>query len=138
MFTIITKDNINDLLSSFITKEELIKEFEYNPFGKYLVYKEEQVLGYIYYSDIYDRVEINQFEVKKEYRNQGIGNKLLHEFTKSVEKSTTLEVREDNLNAIHLYEKYGFKKKAKRDGYYQGIDGILMLREINNKEKTRK
>ena len=50
-------------------------------------------------------------------------------FTDSVDKSITLEVREDNLYAIKLYEKFGFIKKAIRKGYYQGIDGILMERE---------
>ena len=47
----------------------------------------------------------------------------------TVDKSITLEVREDNIPAIKLYEKNGFIKKAKRKGYYNGIDGFLMERK---------
>ena len=48
-----------------------------------------------------------------------------------VDKNITLEVKKDNLPAIHLYKSAGFEEKAIRKGYYQGIDGILM--ERNNK-----
>ena len=46
-----------------------------------------------------------------------------------VNKDITLEVKEDNVPALKLYEKYGFKKVAIRKGYYNGIDGILMERK---------
>ena len=39
-----------------------------------------------------------------------------------------LSCKKSNDSAIHLYEKYGFEKKAIRKGYYNGIDGILMER----------
>lgn len=52
--------------------------------------------------------------VVKEYWNQGIGSRLLKKilnFAKYNEfKIIDLQVRSDNLSAIHLYEKYGFKK----------------------------
>lgn len=126
MFKEITKDNIDHLPTGFLKKEEVKQELEYNPFGKYLLYVEKEVLGYIYYSEIYDRVEINHFEVENIHRNCGIGKKLLKKFTETVDKSITLEVRENNDVAYHLYQKYGFKKVAVREKYYQGIDGILM------------
>ena len=50
-------------------------------------------------------------------------------FTNSVDKNITLEVKEDNEPAIKLYEKFGFEKKAIREGYYNGVDGILMERK---------
>ena len=126
MFIKITKENIKDLPNGFLKLETVEKELEINPFGCYLLYVENSTLGYIYYSDIYDRVEINQFEVENIHRNCGIGNRLLKKFTETVDKSITLEVRENNLNARHLYKKYGFKEVAIREKYYQGIDGILM------------
>lgn len=126
MFIEITKENIKDLPNGFLKLEEVEKELEANPFGHYLLYVENTTLGYIYYSDIYERVEINQFEVENIHRNCGIGNCLLKKFTSIVDKNITLEVKEDNLNARHLYQKYGFKEVAKRKEYYQGIDGILM------------
>ena len=121
------KDNLEIIENSFLEKEEVRKEFENNPYAKFLVLVENnQVIGYLYYSDIYERAEINQFEIQKEYRNQGKGNLLLQEFLKRTDKDITLEVREDNNPAIHIYEKNEFQKKAIRKGYYQGKDGLLM------------
>lgn len=121
------KDQLEILNHSFLEKEEVEKEMENNPYAKFLVLVEEnQVIGYLYYSDIYERAEINQFEIQKEFRNQGKGNLLLQEFLKRSDKDITLEVREDNTPAIHVYEKNGFLKKAIRKGYYQGVDGLLM------------
>lgn len=125
----LTSDNLDILDNSFINKDELKKEFDNNPFIKVLLYLEDnKVLGYLYYSDIYERAEINQFEVDINSRNKGIGTKLLEEMIKNTNKSITLEVREDNDSAISLYKKFNFIPKAKRIGYYNGIDGILMER----------
>ena len=125
----LTKDNINEIENSFMNKDEVIHEFEINPFAKYLIYKEDnQILGYIYYSDIYDRAEINQFEVEVSHRNCGKGKKIIKKMIELVDKSITLEVKKDNYPAIALYKKQGFVEKAIRKGYYQGIDGILMER----------
>ena len=38
----------------------------------------------------------------------------------------TLEVSVLNSSAISLYKKFGFVEVAKRNGYYNGVDGILM------------
>ena len=86
----------------------------------------------MYYSDIYDRAEINQFEVEKSHRNCGKGKKLIEKMIELVDKSITLEVKKDNAPAIHLYKSVGFVEKAIRKGYYNGIDGILMERINTN------
>lgn len=124
------KDNINILDNSFIDKKEIEKELENNPFANVLLYEENnEIIGYIYYSEIYERVEINQFEIKNIHRNCGKGNLLLKKLIETVDKDITLEVKEDNKSAISLYLKNGFKKTAIRKGYYKGIDGILMERK---------
>jgi len=120
------------LNNSFINQELITNELNNNPFAKILVLKENnEIIGYIYYSDIYERAEIDQFEINLIHRNCGKGKILLEKMIMSVEKDITLEVREDNYSAIHLYEKCGFEKKATRKGYYNGIDGILMERKYN-------
>ena len=130
MFIEITKNNINELNNSFIDEEEVLNDLENNPFGKYLIYKEkDEVIAYIYYSDIYERAEINQIEVNFIHRNCGKGSKILEEFIKTVDKDITLEVNKENIPAIKLYKKYGFIEKAIRKGYYNGTDGILMERK---------
>lgn len=116
--------------ASFIDLNELSKEIGKNPFDKVLVYKEnDEIIAYLYYSEIYERIEINNIEVKSDSRNKGIGTKLLKKLTETVEKSISLEVRENNYPAIRLYKKFNFSERAIRKGYYQGIDGILMVRE---------
>lgn len=125
----ITEDNINEIENSFISKDYILSEINNNPFAKILILKEaDEVIGYIYYSDIYERAEINQFEINSFHRNCGKGNFLLKKMIQSVGKNITLEVKENNHPAIALYEKNGFIKKAIRKGYYQGVDGILMER----------
>lgn len=122
--------NSNQTSNSFVDLKELEKELSQNPFGKILVYKKEnRIIAYLYYSEIYERVEINDIEVDEQYINMGIGTELLNKLTEIVQKSISLEVRINNYNAIKLYKKFGFQEKAIRKGYYQGIDGILMVRE---------
>ena len=125
----LTKDNIIEIENTFINVSDVLNELANNPFAKYLIYKEnDKVIGYLYYSDIYDRAEINQFEIELSNRNCGKGKILLKRMLELVDKSITLEVKQDNLPAIHLYKSVGFVEKAVRKGYYQGIDGLLMER----------
>ncbi len=126
----ITQNNIDQIKDSFIDLDYMKNEFNHNPFAKMIILKENnKIIGYLYYSDIYDRAEINQIEIISIHRNCGKGSILMDYLTKNVDKSITLEVKEDNIAAIKLYEKYNFKKKAVRAGYYNGVDGILMERK---------
>ena len=128
------KNNLDILDNTFINKEYIKNELLNNPFGNVLLYEEDnEILGYIYYSDIYDRVEINQFEIDLIHRNCGKGKKFLKKFIETVDKDITLEVKIDNNPAIKVYEDNGFKKMAIRKGYYKGIDGILMERKKDSK-----
>ncbi len=130
----INKDNINEIDGSFISKKDILNELMNNPFGHVLALEDnDKIIGYLYYSDIYERVEINQFEVEINNRNCGKGQLLLDYLIKKVDKDISLEVRENNYPAIHLYEKNGFIKCATRSNYYKdGINGLLMVR--NKKE----
>lgn len=130
MIYTITEKSINQLKDSkFLSKETVTDELKNNPFGKYLILEEDsQIIGYIYYSDIYERAEINQFEVQVINRNCGNGTRLLKNLIELVDKNITLEVKKDNIVALKLYKKMGFEEKAIRKKYYNGIDGILMER----------
>lgn len=114
---------------SLILIETIEQDLQVNPFGHYLLELENnKIIGFLYYSDIYDRTEINQIEVEVSHRKCGKATKLLRKILETVEKDITLEVKKDNIPAINLYEKFDFQKKAIRRGYYQGVDGILMER----------
>ena len=110
-------------------------EFSTNPYLKILTYVEkDKIIGFLLYSLIYDRIEIEQFEVTTKERRKGIGNKLLNYLVEKYQdnniKNITLEVKEDNIVAINLYKKYGFKKVSTREKYYDGINGILMEKAL--------
>ena len=130
------KENIEELEGSFINKNEILNEFESNPFAKILLLKEDnEIIGYIYYSDIYDRLEINQFEINDQYRNKGKGKQLLQYLIDKEKKDITLEVKKDNYSAIKVYESKDFKHIAVRKGYYNGIDGLLMERKYEDSSR---
>ena len=112
----------------------ILFEYKNNPFMKIVVYLiDDKVVGFINYYEIYDRIEIANFNVLDYFQNNGIGTKLINYVInkyKEKYKNITLEVRKDNEKAIKLYKKVGFKEKAIRKNYYNGVDGILMEKEL--------
>ena len=115
-----------------IKKEEFIQD----PFLKLLTYEEENIVkGILLYSEIYDRIEINQIEVIPIYQNIHIASSLMQHLIDQAKNkkiiNITLEVKCDNYKATNLYQKYNFEKQAVRKKYYNGIDGILMELKIN-------
>ena len=127
--TFLQKELVRSFPSYFSSFENLEEELR-KPFIKILVYViDNKILGFLNYSLIYDRIELNFIEVLNDYRDQHIGSYLLEEMFKESVVNYTLEVRSDNFSAIHLYEKYGFVKKAVRTKYYHGVDGYLMEKE---------
>ena len=123
-----------DTVDNF-TYELTKKEFSTNPYLKIITYVEkDKIIGFLLYSLIYDRIEIEQFEVITKERRKGIGDKLLKYLIEKYQdtdiKNITLEVKEDNIVAINLYEKYGFKNVSTREKYYDGINGLLMEKTL--------
>ena len=121
---------VNELLKNF--DYELNKESFDNDFLKVLVYEEGIIKGLLVYQYLYDRIEIDYIIVGIQYRNLGIGNKLLN-FVENKHKdinNITLEVRESNKEAISFYLKNGFKEVTKRKNYYKEEDGILMIKNL--------
>ena len=126
-----SKDNdLSKFNSDILYIEELYKDLDNNPFGNYLLLVEDnEIIGYLYCSDIYDRVEINQIEIKTNYRRNGKATMLTHKLIDDTNKSITLEVNKNNIPALNLYKKFDFNEVAIRKNYYNGVDGILMERK---------
>ena len=99
-----------------------------NAFTKILVYIDKEIVAFLDYSKMYDRLEINYIFVKEEYRNKKIAYKLIKSIMNG--DSITLEVRMDNEYAIKLYKSLGFKIIGVRKKYYNGVDAYLM--EVKN------
>ena len=64
--------------------------------------------------------------VAKEYWNKGIGSQLLNNIIAFAKENNfeiiDLQVRSDNKRAIHLYEKYGFKKIGEHPAFFKMDD----------------
>ena len=92
--------------------------------------KDNEILGFAGIKIILDEAEIMNIVTKKNYRKQGIGNLLLNRIILEAKnkniKKINLEVNENNIIAIHLYEKFGFNKDGERKNYYQDQNAILM------------
>lgn len=69
--------------------------------------------------------------VRKNKRQEGIGSKLLGKVLEIAKEwkaqSITLEVNETNLQAINLYQKFGFKQVGFRKKYYYNIDNAIIM-----------
>ena len=127
------ENDLSKFNSDILYIEELYKDLDTNPFGNYLLLVEDnEIIGYLYYSDIYDRVEINQIEIKTNYRRNGKATMLMHKLIDDTNKSITLEVNKNNIPALNLYKKFDFNEVAIRKNYYNGVDGILMERKKDN------
>ena len=67
--------------------------------------------------------------VLKEYWNRGIGSRLLLEIIRFAKENAfkviDLQVRSDNLPAIHLYEKFGFQKIGTHPAFFQINDAEI-------------
>ncbi len=69
--------------------------------------------------------------MKRKKIGEALLNKIIEACYKNEIKYITLEVRESNIAAIKLYEKYGFKSLGTRKGYYQNNneDALIMWTE---------
>lgn len=128
-------DKLSELFPKILTSKSVKEDIKNNQFTNYLTYLVNgEPVAFINYYIMYERAEIININVLEEYQNQKIASKLLEymvdECISHNVKSITLEVKETNIKAIHLYEKFDFSKVAVRRKYYQGIDGILMEKEL--------
>lgn len=129
-------DILENNFTDVFTKEKVKHDIINNTFTKYFAYiLDDYPIAFINYNIMYERAELIQINVLDKYQNKGIASKLLEYMindcqNKKVE-SITLEVKITNLKAIHLYEKFGFKKVSIRKSYYHGIDGILMEKRVD-------
>ena len=135
----IRRANYRDLESINIIGGELHDNFDYlfkmenvlnTSYSRVYLYEEEgKVLGFIHVDSHFEIMDLINIIVLKEYQNKGIGNKLLEFVVNNEEyEKIMLEVKESNANAIHLYEKYGFKEIYRRKQYYGEEDAVIMER----------
>jgi len=94
-------------------------------FSTILVYRDAynmKISGFIIFRKIEETIEINNIAVKVQKRGEGIGSALISRVINIGLKENAaeifLEVRSQNLSALKLYKRSGFKPAGKRVGYY--------------------
>lgn len=96
---------------------------------------EGEVVGYVLAIVKEATCHIISIAVKRAWRGQGLGERLMRrslEECKSRGSSiAALEVSTDNIPAINLYKKLGFKVKKVLKGYYRGRkDAYYMVKDL--------
>ena len=123
----ITENDV-DKIKLWIKKEFSTDTFE-NTFSTTIGCYEDDIIAFLTYSFMYDRAEIDYIYVDLKYRNNGIAQALFNDMINNIGNvSISLEVNINNKAAIEFYKKNGFKIVSKREKYYQGVDGYLMVR----------
>ena len=101
------------------------------------------IIGMVYIEGNILTGHILTIDVSPSHRRRGIGIKLLQELEKIFKnrgvKVSRLEVREDNIAALNLYQKLGYKKVGKLHNYYGDVHGIVLkkvlVEELGNLSK---
>lgn len=117
---------------------DILKNDVTNENSKYIVAKiNDEIVGFAGIKIILDEADIMNIAVRIDKRKLGIGSILLEKLIELAINCNcsfiTLEVNENNLPAIHLYEKYNFENIGLRKKYYNNIDNaIIMKKDLTN------
>lgn len=90
--------------------------------------------GFIVWRVVADEAELISIGVAPSARKTGIGSAMLAIMTSDAKKNGAkkifLEVAENNTAARALYDNNGFVAVGRRPKYYDGIDAIIMEKQI--------
>jgi ribosomal-protein-alanine N-acetyltransferase len=95
----------------------------------------DRLAGYVVVSRYVDAWHVMNIAVHPQRRERGVASALLERLFRSTSNDArrgyTLEVRVSNEGAIRLYERFGFKKRGVRRGYYTDNreDALIMWRD---------
>lgn len=125
------KDILYSDFDNFWSYNVLKQELE-NPNTTYIIAKEiSEVVGFAGMSVCLDEATLNNIVVKKSCRGKGIGGELLESLIELCSdmsmKTFTLEVNTENIPAINLYKKFGFKNVGTRTKYYNNTNDAFIM-----------
>ena len=117
----------------FWNEKILQDEFNNENSEYYVLVNNDDIIGFGGLWFNIDEAHIMNIAVREDLRKNGYGTVILNylvEIAKERKKTCiTLEVRENNLAAIGLYEKIGFEVVGRRKKYYENkFDAIIMTK----------
>ena len=93
--------------------------------------EEGALVGYAFYTCLYEDADVDKVAVSPEYRRRGVGRMLLAALLSDAKAlgatRAMLEVRASNEPAIALYAAEGFRQVAERGKYYGDGETALVL-----------
>ena len=97
-----------------------------------------EIFGYIMLYSVEDEAHIMNLAVHPDFRGKGYGSALIdHAVLYCARRNISefyLEVREGNLNARHLYAKFGFGIVGKRKRYYTETNEDALVMHLSIKD----
>ena len=118
------------------TNQSMLDSFDSKNLFYFVLFLNEQIVGFLECSIVLDEAELFEIAIKKEFQGQKLSVKLMNyfiDFCKKKNVSTIfLEVNIINSKAISLYEKFGFVRYGIRKKYYGENDAVLMKLDSKN------
>lgn len=138
MVSSLTKEDISKVinLGTFLNPKfcELFHIEDLKPYERIYIYKEtKEVLGFIHISIHYEVVDLLNIVVDESHRNKGIATILMDYMISSLPSNVEkiiLEVNENNIEAIKLYNKFNFNIINIRKNYYGQDNALIMERNL--------
>jgi len=115
--------------------ENMLEKMLLSKSNRVYVAETEQILGFIVAENDIDEYNISRVVVDKNFRNHGIGSKLIkyiEDVAKKDNVNVSLEVSVNNFTAKTLYEKLGYTLRRVRKGYYKDKSDCLEMVKIFN------
>lgn len=123
--------NFNNEFDKFWKIDNLKNDFTNSNSSYFIAKLDDEIVGFVGILRIVDEANIMNIATKENKRNLGIASKLLEHiinYSKSIGcTSITLEVNENNYSAIHIYEKFNFKRIGLRKKYYNNTDNAIIM-----------
>jgi ribosomal-protein-alanine N-acetyltransferase len=122
---------VNNNFSNLYNLEQILNsQYDY-VYGYYIV---DKLVGFIHITKLYETMDIVNIVVDKDYRKQGIATRLIDYVINLFDDvdNVMLEVNENNVAAISLYEKNKFEIISKRNNYYGSDAALIMKRVVEN------
>ena len=119
-----------DLKNSSVIRDSLSSE----TLDYFVLLDGENVIGFYECSVVLDEAELFDIAIDERYQGKALSKMLMEDLLNRCEEKQVrtifLEVNTNNIKAINLYTKFGFKEYSRRKNYYGDNDAILMKLEL--------
>lgn len=101
--------------------------------------KQSRLVAYAYLHDAFDELELYRIAVLEEFKRQGLAMKIIKTIKDILRSSdrfkrVILEVKKNNIAAIGLYHKAGFKDFSYRENYYSDGEAAYLMEYLKESE----